>query len=29
MPAWSPGEQNGKKVKVQLVLPIKFELSWY
>jgi TonB family protein len=27
MPAWSPGEQNGKKVKVQLVLPIKFELS--
>lgn len=27
MPAWNPGEQDGKKVKVQYVMPIKFALS--
>jgi TonB family protein len=26
MPAWTPGEQKGKKVKVQYVLPINFAL---
>jgi protein TonB len=27
MPAWKPGKQNGKAVKVKLVLPIRFALS--
>ena len=27
MPAWSPGEQRGKKVKVRFTLPINFELD--
>ncbi|MEM6831843.1 MAG: M56 family metallopeptidase [Bacteroidota bacterium] len=27
MPAWTPGEQRGRKVKVKLTLPIKFELE--
>ncbi len=27
MPQWTPGEQRGKKVKVRLNLPIKFELE--
>lgn len=27
MPAWSPGEHKGKKVKVQMIIPIKFELK--
>ncbi|MCZ4407494.1 TonB family protein [Cryomorphaceae bacterium 1068] len=27
MPAWTPGEQSGKKVKVKMTLPIKFELE--
>jgi protein TonB len=27
MPAWKPGKQNGKAVKVRFVLPIKFALS--
>ena len=27
MPAWKPGKQNGKAVKVKFVLPIKFALS--
>jgi TonB family protein len=27
MPAWTPGEQDGKAVKVMLTLPIKFELE--
>jgi protein TonB len=27
MPAWKPGKQNGKAVKVRFVVPIKFQLS--
>lgn len=27
MPAWSPGKQNGRAVKVQVNLPIQFKLS--
>jgi TonB family protein len=27
MPAWIPGEQNGKKVKVQYIMPIMFSLE--
>lgn len=27
MPNWTPGEQDGEKVPVKLVLPIKFQLS--
>lgn len=27
MPAWEPGMQNGRKVKVKYVLPIKFKLD--
>ena len=27
MPAWKPGKQNGKAVKVKFVLPIKFTLN--
>ena len=27
MPKWKPGEQYGKKVRVQYVLPIKYELN--
>ncbi len=27
MPAWIPGEQGGKKVKVQYVMPINFALN--
>jgi protein TonB len=27
MPTWKPGKQNGKAVKVKLVLPIKFALT--
>jgi len=27
MPNWVPGEQEGKKVKVKLILPIKFQLT--
>jgi periplasmic protein TonB len=27
MPAWTPGKQNGKFVRVQFVLPIKFTLK--
>ena len=27
MPAWSPGNQNGKPIRVQFVLPIIFKLN--
>ena len=27
MPKWSPGIQNGKKVPVKLILPIRFDHS--
>ena len=27
MPKWTPGEHQGKKVSVKMVLPIKFELA--
>ena len=27
MPKWNPGEQKGKKVKVKMILPIKFHLE--
>jgi periplasmic protein TonB len=27
MPAWKPGKQRGKPVRVQYVVPIKFKLS--
>ena len=29
MPAWTPGEQRGEKVKVKLKLPIKFECLYF
>jgi protein TonB len=27
MPKWEPGRQNGKPVKVRMILPIRFELK--
>jgi hypothetical protein len=27
MPAWTPGEQSGKKVKVKMTLPIQFAME--
>lgn len=27
MPAWTPAEKDGKKVKAEMVLPVKFKLS--
>jgi len=27
MPAWTPGEQNGKKVNVRTVIPVRFKLE--
>ena len=27
MPKWSPGKQNGKPVRVQLIVPIMFKLN--
>ena len=27
MPDWAPGEQNGKKVNVRMIIPIKFTLK--
>lgn len=27
MPAWKPGKQNGKKCRVKMLLPIRFELK--
>lgn len=27
LPNWTPGEKDGKKVKVKMVLPIKFEMG--
>jgi len=27
MPKWTPGEAGGKKVKAEIVLPVKFKLS--
>ena len=27
MPRWEPGEQNGKPVRVKLILPIRFDVN--